>query len=252
MRLPREAGRFRVTLRRARTRPATRLAPRLRCAVRRAAPGACSSSSLLVPVARADGDPASDVLLTQDVFLPYAPPASPSGSRPRWSRWSRRRKDGRLPDEGRADQHRGGPRRLPAAVQQPASSTRELLYRELATLNPHGDPVKDVHLLVVMPGGFGGANLGEGVDRALAPVTIDAEARLGRPGSGRDRRGRPDRDRERPRRSRCRPRPRLASSGSEDSGGGGAPAVLFVAPALLLFAGLFVAGRVAARRAPAE
>jgi len=35
--------------------------------------------ALLMPTATyADGDPASDVLLTEDVFLPYAPPVAPS------------------------------------------------------------------------------------------------------------------------------------------------------------------------------
>ena len=36
----------------------------------------CSRSPWCRPAARADGDPASDVLLQQDVFLPYSVPTS--------------------------------------------------------------------------------------------------------------------------------------------------------------------------------
>jgi hypothetical protein len=39
--------------------------------------------------------------------------------------------------------------------------------------NPHGSVKDELHLLVVMPSGFGGQNLGDKVDAALAPVKID-------------------------------------------------------------------------------
>jgi hypothetical protein len=39
----------------------------------------CLFALLLLPtVASADGDPASDVLLGENVFFPYAPPTSPA------------------------------------------------------------------------------------------------------------------------------------------------------------------------------
>src|SRR3712207_1066609 len=124
-------------------------------------------------MARADGDPASDILLTDDIFFPYSPPVS-------------ERLKTALEKVVRDARRAGYPMKValinteadlgayPQLFNQPAQYS-ELLSRELSTLNPHGDPVKDPHLLIVMPVGFGGDNLGEGVDRALAPIEIDAE-----------------------------------------------------------------------------
>jgi hypothetical protein len=134
----------------------------------------------------------------------------------------------------------------PQLFNEPAKYS-DLLARELATLNPHGDPLKAVHLLIVMPGGFGGANLGDGVDRALAPVKID-------PGGGSDALAQAAMAAvariatENGHEVAVPPEASLKVSKSAKKSGGGTSGLVFLAPALLLFAGLFVAGRIAARR----
>lgn len=196
--------------------------------------------------ARANGDPASDVLLTQDSFLPYAPPTQD-------------RLKTALEGVLEAADEAGYPMKVAlintardlGAYPELFNSPQEyadLLTSELRTLNPHGDPLKEVHLLVVMPGGFGGNNLGEQVDEALAPVAIEAEAqsdglakaaltavaRLATVNGSRV------------------PTPPEAelelSASSAEAGGGGTSPLLFIAPAVLLFAGLFLAGRIARNR----
>lgn len=129
-----------------------------------------------------------------------------------------------------------------------AQAYADLLTQNLATLNPHGDPVKDVHLLVVMPGGFGGDNLGEKVDDALGDIAIQDEAEydgLARAAveavarlatvNGHPVPVPPEADLE------------LTATADGDGGGGTSPLV-FAAPALILFAGLFAAGRIARHR----
>ena len=130
----------------------------------------------LVPasVARADGDPASDVLLSQDAYFPYAPTVQ-------------KKLQTALEDVLKEAREAGYPMKValinteadlgayPDLFNQPQKYS-DLLKGELAALNPHGDPVKEIHLLIVMPGGFGGSNLGEGVDRALSKVSINADA----------------------------------------------------------------------------
>lgn len=124
-----------------------------------------------VPAALADGDPASDVLPTEDAFYPYAPKASP----PLVAALDR------LLEEVRAA---GYPMKVAliataadlGAYPQLFNSPQryaDLLASELPT-NPHGKLSESLHLLVVMPGGFGGKDLGDRVDEALARVKIDA------------------------------------------------------------------------------
>jgi hypothetical protein len=199
----------------------------------------------LVPSAAANGDPASDILLTDDVFFPYAPPVS-------------ERLKTALKDVLKEARRSGYPMKValinteadlgayPQLFNQPAAYS-ELLARELSTLNPHGDPLKEAHLLIVMPGGFGGANLGEGVDRALAEVTINpdggsdglAQAAMAAVARIATENGHP---------TDVPPEATLTLSDSEKGSGGGTSALVFLAPALLLFAGLFIAGRISARR----
>jgi hypothetical protein len=123
---------------------------------------------LLAPAAaRADGDPASDVLLAQDVYYPYAPKAS----RPLATALDA------LLERVRAA---GYPMKV-ALIAAPTDlgsypslfgdvqSYANLLSKEIA-FNAHP------HLLVVMPAGFAGDNLGPKVDSALRGVTIDQRA----------------------------------------------------------------------------
>lgn len=213
-----------------------RLALLLAAAVLAVSPGA----------ALANGDPASDVLLSQDTFLPYVPE-------------TQERLQTALEDVVAEAGDAGFPMKValinserdlgayPTLFNQPQEYA-DLLTQNLATLNPHGDPVKDVRLLVVMPGGFGGNNLGERVDDALGPIAIQGEAqsdglakaaleavaRLATVNGSRV------------------PTPPEAdlTLAAQDAGddGGASPVLYFAAPAVLLFGGLFVAGRLARRR----
>lgn len=196
--------------------------------------------------ARANGDPASDVLLTQDHFLPYAPPVQP-------------RLETALEEVLEDARSAGFPVKVAliaserdlGAYSQLFNQPQEyanLLSRELRTLNPHGDPLKDAHVLVVMGVGFGGDNLGDRVDEALQPIDIQQEAasdglakaaveavaRLATV-NGHPVPVPPEADLE------------LAAS-DVDANGGGASPLVFAAPAVLLFGALLVAGRVSRRR----
>jgi hypothetical protein len=124
----------------------------------------------LAPVAPvlADGDPASDVLLAQDVYYPYAPKASP-------------RLSGTLDRLLQRVRAAGYPMKV-ALIEAPSDlgaypnlfgdtqNYTNLLAKEIAF---NSRP----HLLVVMPTGFGGDNLGASVDSALRGITIDRAAK---------------------------------------------------------------------------
>lgn len=107
--------------------------------------------------ARANG-PASHVLRVQDVYFPAAPVTSEGAARALLTLTGRARASGwPLKVAILATPADLGPAaRLFSAPQ----SYADLLAREL------GDP----RLLVVTPGGFAGQKLGDGVDRALAPL----------------------------------------------------------------------------------
>jgi hypothetical protein len=200
-------------------------------------------------VARADGDPASDVLLSQDSYLPYSPPTQKTLKTA-------------LETVLKAARSAGYPMKValiateadlgayPQLFNQPQKYA-DLLTQELGSLNPHGDPQKAVHLLVVMPGGYGGSNLGDGVDRALSAVEVPSGA--GSDGLARAALAAVARIATENGHSVPVPPEASAKLGptakTKKSGGGGPSFVVFLAPALLLFAGLFVAGRVSARRA---
>ena len=125
-------------------------------------------------VARADGDPASGVLLAQDVFFPYAPPTAP------------RLRDA-LTGLLKRTRQAGYPMKV-ALVESPGDlgangdlfgrplEYANLLAEELRTLRHGKAAAEELHLLVVMPGGFSGVSLGDNVDQALAPVQIQADA----------------------------------------------------------------------------
>jgi len=144
--------------------------------LRRILPLCLAALLATAPAAHADGDPASDVLLKDDVFFPYAPPTL-------------RRLEDSLTKVLRTARAAGYPMKValiqsagdlgayPDMFNQPQNYAN-LLAGELPT-NPHAQGAKaegPPHLLIVMPGGFGGNNLGDRVDEALAPVAIDAAA----------------------------------------------------------------------------
>ena len=207
--------------------------------------------ALVLPAAaRADGDPASDVLLTQDSFLPYSPPQDKLKTA--LEDVLAQAKDAGSPMKVAligSDRDLGSYPNLFNSPQQYA----DLLTQELATLNPHGDPVKAVHLLVVMPGGFGGNNLGEQVDDALGPIAIESQA--GSDGlakaaleavarlatvNGSPVEVPPEADAE------------LSANSAGGGGRGGTSPLVFALPAVMLFAGLFVAGRITRKRATGD
>jgi GNAT superfamily N-acetyltransferase len=141
--------------------------------VRRLACLALALALLAPATARADGDPASDVLLQDDVFFPYAPKTAP-------------RLSGTLKSVLRRTRRAGYPMKvaliesandLGAAADlfgQPQEYAN-VLSNELRTIR-HGHAAQSLHVLVVMPAGFSGTNLGDRVDEALAPIRIDAAA----------------------------------------------------------------------------
>jgi hypothetical protein len=116
--------------------------------------------ALAPAVARADGDPASDVLLQQDVFVPYSTPTS-QGAANAVIEATKRAKQAGWPikvaiiaggqDLGSA-----------ASFANDPQGYANFLYQEIA-----GTASKQ-RLLVVSPVGFGGQNLGNNVDKALS------------------------------------------------------------------------------------
>jgi hypothetical protein len=136
--------------------------------MRRAALIALTVLALAPGAALADGDPASDVLLAQDVYYPYAPKAS----KPLTTALDRLLKRVRAA---------GYPMKV-ALIETSADlgaypnlfgdtqSYANLLAKEIA-FNSHP------HLLVVMPSGFAGDNLGDKVDSALRGISVNADAK---------------------------------------------------------------------------
>lgn len=123
------------------------------------------------PAAWADGDPASDVLPAQDVYYPYTPPVS----KPLVAALDALLKQVRAagyPFKVALIASEGDMGSYPTLFNQPQRYA-DLLSSELPTQSDRR--VRGAfHLLVVMPGGFGGENLGDKVNQALAPIKIDA------------------------------------------------------------------------------
>jgi hypothetical protein len=204
-------------------------------------------AGLLPAVARADGDPASDVLAMQDVYYPYAPPTDPKLRKALEKVVADSRKAG-YPIKLALIQSERDLGSYPELFNQ-ANEYATLLSRELPA-NRHGPKLTDPRVLIVMPGGFGGIDLGDRVDEALASIEIQADAEsdglaiaaIGAVAKLATVNGHPV---DTPPEASIR---RGAPSASGDGGGGGPSPVVFLVPAVILFAGLFAAGRIAARR----
>jgi hypothetical protein len=136
--------------------------------MRRAAVLALALAALAPAAASADGDPASDVLLAQDVYYPYAPKVSKPLTLALDGLLKRVRADGYPMKVAliEAPSDLGAYPSLFGDVQSYAN----LLSKEIAY---NAKP----HLLVVMPTGFGGDNLGPKVDSALAGIKVDQAAK---------------------------------------------------------------------------
>lgn len=124
--------------------------------------------------ARADGDPASDILLGEDVFFPYAPETAPRLSDALTGLLERTRSSG-YPMKVALIEGEGDLGANADLFGRPLDYAN-LLADELRTLRHGQAGDEDLHLLVVMPSGFSGAGLGPRVDEALEPVRIEAAA----------------------------------------------------------------------------
>jgi hypothetical protein len=124
--------------------------------------------------ARADGDPASDVLLGQDLFVPYAPAITPRLSDALTGLLERTRSSG-YPMKVALIESEGDLGANADLFGRPLDYAN-LLADELRTLRHGQAGSEELHLLVVMPTGFSGSGLGERVDEALEPVRIEAAA----------------------------------------------------------------------------
>jgi LPXTG-motif cell wall-anchored protein len=127
-------------------------------------------AALLAPAAaRADGDPASDVLLLQAAYLPYFPAPAKPLSQTLQRLLDRTGKAG-YPMKVALIQSQGDLGAYPELFGKPAPYAK-LLASEIAF------KVKRPHLLVVMPVGLAGRNLGPQADALLAKVQVDKTAK---------------------------------------------------------------------------
>ena len=127
-------------------------------------------AALLAPAAAlADGDPASDVLLFQDAYLPYFPAPGKPEAQTLTRLLKRVRADG-YPMKVALIQTRGDLGAYPDLLGRQADYAR-LLEREIRFR------VRRPHLLVVMPGGLAGRNLGPRAPQILGAITVDRAAR---------------------------------------------------------------------------
>jgi hypothetical protein len=189
--------------------------------------------ALLAPAAaHADGDPASDVLLAQDVFLPYPPNRVSGQVEEALTTTLARAKAKGFPvkvaliadprDLGSVGQMFGTPQKY-----------ADLLTQELSLNVTHGRGLAKPRVLTVQPAGLGGNNLGDDAGAALeglAPAEDEGADGLARTaavavGKLAAAAGRPIAMPELP----------GAGTAAGDDGGGGVPAfVLFGAPVLLV------------------
>jgi hypothetical protein len=142
-------------------------------ACRRTAAIAVALLLAAAPAARADGDPASDVLPSQAIFFPYAPPTSLQ-LRTALAKVVGAASTAGYPMKVALIESAGDLGSYPNLFNQPQRYAN-LLAGELPS-NPHGSVRTPQHLLVVMPVGIGGNNLGDKVDQALAPIKVDPNA----------------------------------------------------------------------------
>ena len=193
--------------------------------------------ALAAPAAWADGDPASDVLIAQDVYLPYSPPTRADLQRA-LERTVREARAAGYPVKVALIASQGDLGAYPALYNKP-NEYATLLAQELPA-NAHGRRVTGQRILVVMPGGFGGVNLGEGVDEALGGVEIQAAAQsdglavaaMGAVARLATANG-----------HRVATPPEAGTTLGRAEGGGGPSPLLYLAPVAVLFAALVALGR---------
>ena len=127
-------------------------------------------AALVVPAAaHADGDPASDVLLLRDAYLPYFPPPAKPEAQTLNRLLAQVRRAG-YPMKVALIQSQGDLGAYPELFGHPANYAK-LLQREIAFR------VKHPHLLIVMPSGMAGRNLGPRAEQILRETRIDTGAK---------------------------------------------------------------------------
>jgi hypothetical protein len=127
------------------------------------------AAALAAPaIARADGDPASDVLLLQDAYFPYFPKPDKAATQTLTRLLAEVKKAG-YPMKVAMIQTQGDLGAYPELFGKPAPYAK-LLESEIVFR------VKQPHLLVVMPSGLAGRNLGAHGDAALGGITVDKAA----------------------------------------------------------------------------
>lgn len=217
--------------------------------MRRSAALLCLLLCALAPAQRAwaDGDPASDVLLSQDVFFPYAPNTT---SKP---------VERALADTVKRAREKGFPVKIAliasardlgsvAQLYTEPQKYADLLTQELSLNVVHGSKIQAPRVLTIAPNGIGGNNLGDNAGDALADVIpeegADGLARTAALAVGKlsaaD--GKP-----------ISMPPLPAAAATSGGGGGGIPAwVTFGLPALLLVGAIVGTNVVLGRREDAE
>ena len=126
------------------------------------------------PAAHADGDPASDFLLQQDAYYPYAPKTDPKLRKALDALLAQVRKNGYPMKVAliQSSSDLGTSANLFSAPQNYAN----LLASELQTITHGNSKDQQLHLLVIFPSGFAGSGLGDKVDTALSGVTVNSDA----------------------------------------------------------------------------
>jgi hypothetical protein len=138
--------------------------------LRRATALICLSGLLCAPAtALADGDPASDVLLIQDVYLPYSPQPSKPLAKALTTLVAQVKTAG-YPMKVALIETRGDLGAYPDLFGRQQRYAK-LLASEIVFRVHHP------HLLVVMPSGFGALNLGPKATAALSQITVDQAAK---------------------------------------------------------------------------
>ena len=195
-------------------------------------------------VAHADGDPASDVLVMQDAYYPYAPPTDAKYKKA-LDGVLKRARDAGYPIKVALIQTERDLGAYPTLFNDP-NRYADLLARELPR-SRHGPKLTGQRILVVMPGGYGGRDLGDDIDGPLSKTPINAEAEsnglavaaIGAVARLATANGHP---------VRVPPEANADVTASSAEKDGGPGIVVFLVPAVLLFAAIWAAGRFASRR----
>ena len=198
--------------------------------------------------ALADGDPASDFLLQQDSFYPYAPKTSGAMRKALDGLLKRTRQAG-YPMKVALIESRSDLGAYPNLFSDPQRYAN-LLAQELQTITHGAKAADQLHLLVVFPSGFAGSGLGDKVNGALAPLSVNADAQSdGLAQAAMQAVARLATANGHPTPAPPEAKARLAAT-HKSTKRSGPPVFVFIVPVLLVVGAAVVAGRLSARRDP--